>query len=272
MLPNRSHLPSADRVGMLTASILLTYALTHIIQSPRLTLTVTLPGFYFAFPLTLGTALTVLAAALAGTGMDWLARSHPALGKTSSIEHLLLPTLTTFVIGVPLGIMPAGAAWWIGFGLGGVLLAGAIAAEYISVDPAGPAYGLARAGLTALAYVMFLILATALRFAGARMVVLVPLLFLGAALISLRILYLDGTNRWDFPWALGVGIICAQVGAGLHYWPLAPVQFGLPVTGLLYALTMLSMNLNTENLPLRRAAAGPLAVLALAWAATIFLA
>ncbi|HAX68201.1 MAG TPA: hypothetical protein DCY14_01210, partial [Anaerolineae bacterium] len=71
MQEDRSYFPSADRLGVLTASILLTFALTRLIQSPRLTLTLSLPGFYFAFPLTLGTFMTILAAALTAAGMDW---------------------------------------------------------------------------------------------------------------------------------------------------------------------------------------------------------
>ena len=271
MQEKRSYLPSADRVGVLIASVLLTYALTRIIQSPRFTLTVTLPGFYFAYPLTLGTAMTVLAAALGATGMDWLTRSHPSLGKRSNIEHLLLPTLTTLLIGVPLGILPDGAVWWIGFASGAFLLVGVFLAEYITIDPAAPNYAPARAGLTALAFALFLILTTALRFSGIRMFLLVPVLFLTAGLISLRILHLDGTDRWDFPWAAGIGIVCAQIGAGLHYWPLTPIQFGLALIGPLYALTILSANLNTENIPLPRAAGGPIIIVTLAWVAAVFL-
>src|SRR5258706_832499 len=131
MQENRSYLPSADRVGVLIASILLTYALTRIVQSPHFTLTVTLPGFYFAYPLTLGTAMTVFAAALAATGMDWLTRDHPSLGKKPNIEHLLFPTLTTFVIGGPLGILPDGAVWGLGVTFCGLLLLGLFLADYI---------------------------------------------------------------------------------------------------------------------------------------------
>lgn len=271
MKADRSHLPPADRVGVLIASVLLTYALTRLIQSPRFTLTVILPGFYFAYPLTLGTAMTVLAAALAASGMDWLIRIHPSLGNKSDLEHLLLPTLTTFVLGGSLGILPDGPIWLIGLGLGGLLLLGVYLAEYITIDPTAPNYTLARAGLTALAFALFLILATSLRYAGARMFVLVPVLFLAAGLISLRILHLDGIDRWDFPWAAGIGIVCVQVGAGLHYWPLTPVQFGLAVTGPLYALTLLAASLNTDNIPLRRAVRGPSLIVGLAWIAAIFL-
>ena len=270
MQENRTYLPSANRMGMLIASVLLAFALTRLIQSPRFTLTITLPGFYFAYPLTLGTAITILAAALAATGMDWLTRDHPTLGKKPNIEHLMLPTLTTFVIGAPLALISNGTAWWIGFAFSAVLLSGVFLAEYITIDSSAPPYAFARAGLTALAYALFLILATSMRFSGARMFLLVPIIFIVAALISLRILHLDGADRWDFPWAIGISIVCAQIGAGLHYWSITPIQYGLALTGPLYALTMLSANL-TENIPLRRAAIGPAVIIGLSWVSVIFL-
>jgi hypothetical protein len=270
MEENHSYLPSANRLGMLIASILLTFALTRLVQSPRFTLTITLPGFYFAYPLTLGSVMTVLAAALTATGMDWLIRDHPAIGQKPRIEHLMLPTLTTFVIGAPLALLPNGTAWWVGFVFSAVLLTGVFLAEYITIDPSAPSYSFARAGLTALAYALFLILVTSLRFSGVRMFLLVPVIFIVAALISLRILHLDGTDRWDFPWSIGIAFVCTQIGAGLHYWPLTPIQFGLALTGPLYALTTLCTNL-TENIPLRRAALGPAIIVGLAWASVIFL-
>ncbi len=269
MQENRSTLPSADRIGVLIASVLLAFALTKLIQSPSFTVTLSLPGFYFALPLTLGTFMTILAAALAAAGMDWLTRSHPVLGGTN-IEHLMLPTITTFVIGASLSLLPNNLIWWTGFAFSAVLLLIVFLAEYITINPSAPSYALARAGLTALAYALFLILAASLRFSGARMVVLIPAAFLVAALISLRILHLDGTDRWDFPWAIGIGIICAQIGAGLHYWPLTPVQFGLALTGPLYGLTMLSVSL-AENIPLRRAVVGPAIIVGVAWAFVILL-
>ena len=270
MQESRSYLPSTNRIGILVASILLAFALTRLIQSPRFTLTVTLPGFYFAYPLTLGTAITILAATLTATGMDWLTRDHPALGKKPYLEHLMLPTLTTFVVGAPLAILSNGTAWWIGFAVSAILLTSVFLAEYITIDPSAPPYALARAGLTALAYALFLILSTSLRFSGARMFLMIPVIFIVAALISLRILHLDGTDRWDFPWAIGIGIICVQIGAGLHYWPITPIQFGLALTAPLYALTTLCMNL-TENIPVRRAALGPIAIVVISWVSVIFL-
>jgi len=270
MQENHFHLPSANRIGPLIASILLAFVLTRLIQSPQFTVSITLPGFYFALPLTFNAAMTLLAAGLSATGMEWLTRDHPALGKKTNLENLMFPTLTTFVIGVPLALLPNGAAWWIGFAVSAILLSSIFLAEYITIDASAPPYGLARAGLTALAYALFFIMATSLRFSGARMFLLTPILFIVAGVISLRILHLNGSDRWDFPWAIGIGVVCAQMGAGLHYWHLTPVQFGLALTGPLYALTLLSDSL-AENIPVRRAATGPIIIVVIAWASAFFL-
>lgn len=262
--------PSADRMGMLTASVLLAFALARLIETPRLILSLDLPGFYFAFPLTLGSVMTLFAAGLTTAGMDWLIRDHPAFAKKSTRENIMLPTLTTFVLGASLSVLFESPTWWVGFLFGAFLLGVVFTSEYITINPASPAYAFARASLTALAYALFLILITSLRYSDIRLFLLVPAIFIVAGLISLRILHLDGTDRWDFPWAIGIGIICAQIGAGLHYWALTPIQFGIALTGPLYALTVLSANL-TENIPLRRAVVAPIIILLVSWGSAIFL-
>jgi hypothetical protein len=150
MQENHSYLPSANRLGILIASILLTFALTRIVQSPRFTLTITLPGFYFAYPLTLGSGMTLLAAALTATGMDWLTREHPTLGPKPNFEHLMLPTLTTFVIGAPLALLQNGTVWWVGFAFSAILL-GVFLANTSPLTHLRRFMPL-RAGLTAVAY------------------------------------------------------------------------------------------------------------------------
>lgn len=269
MQEESSYVPPTDKVGILTASVLLTFTLTHILSTPEFTISIQLPGFYFAFPLSLGTLMTVLAAGLTAAGMDWLLRSHPSLQGKNSREHWLLPTLTSFVVGITLAILPNNAAWWITFGISAILLALVFIGEYVVVEPATPNYALARAGLTALSYALFLILITALRLTGVRLIFIIPALFVTSSLIALRILHLDGTDRWDYPWAAGIGLICTQFGTGLHYWPLTALQFGLILTGLLYSLSTFSANI-TEGLPMRRAMLEPGIILTFAWGAAVF--
>lgn len=263
------YLPDTNQVGVLTAAVLLAFALAHLIQTPEFTLELQLPGFYFAYPVSLNTLMVLLAAGLTATGMDWLLHSHPSLGEAPTIEFWVLPTLATFIIGIPLTILPPGNSWWLGFGVGGLLLVLVFLAEYIVVEPSAPQYALATAGLTALSYAVYLILTTALRFSGARLFLVAPALFIAASLVTLRTLHLRISQKWEFNWALGIGLVCTQVGAALHYWPLSPVQFGLALLGPLYALSTLTASL-LEGVPFRRAITEPLIALALAWGAAVF--
>lgn len=256
------YLPDANRVGVLTAAVLLTFALTRLIQTSGFTLELQLQGFYIAYPLSLGTVMVIMAAGLTATGMDWLLRSHPSLGETRTVEHWLLPTLATFVIGIPLTILPPGNIWWVGFGISGLLLVLIFLAEYIVVEPSAPNYAIASAGIAALSYAVYLILTVALRFSSVRLFLLAPAVFIAAGLVSLRTLHLRVSRKWELNWALGIALVCTQIGAGLHYWPVSPVQFGLALLGPLYALSTLTSNL-LEGVPLRRAMIEPLIALVL---------
>ncbi|MBK8618582.1 MAG: hypothetical protein IPN96_16035 [Anaerolineales bacterium] len=142
----------------------------------------------------------------------------------------MLPTLTTFVVGVPLTLLPDGTSWWVGFAFAAVVLVIVFLAEYITIDPSAPSYGFARAGLTALAYALFLILATFTFFWRAHVPADPgPLYGCGADQFT------HPSSGWHrplgFPWAIGISIVCAQIGAGLHYWPLTQYNLGWHLQG-----------------------------------------
>lgn len=265
----RSHVPDANRIGVLTSTVLLSLALTRIARAPEFNLEMQLPGFFLSLPLNLTTVMSILTAGLTATGMDWLLRGHPSLNGRPTLQWWILPTLTTFVVSVSLSFLPDGTAWWIGFAVSGFFLLLVFLAEYVVVDPAAPNYDISLAGLTAISYTLFFILAVALRYGDLRLFLTLPALFLSAGLASLRILHLR-LNRWEYAWSIGIAFICVQVAAGLHYWPLSSIQFGLMLVGPLYGLTNLAVNLN-EDLPTRRAALEPAVATALCWALAIIL-
>ena len=159
----QKYLPDSNRVGVLTSTVLLAFALTRIIQAPGFSLEFQLQGFLLILPLNITTAMSLLTAGLTATGMDWLLRGHPSLNGRRTLQWWLLPTLTTFVIGVPLSLLPDGTAWWIGFAVGGAFLMLVFIAEYVVVDPNAPYYPASMAGLTAISYTLFFILAVAMR-------------------------------------------------------------------------------------------------------------
>lgn len=264
------YLPDPNRVGVLAAAVLLTYALTRLANAPGLTLSIQLPGFYFSYPITLGTAMTLMAAGLTATGMDALLRSHPSWQGRTTLEHWLLPALTAFILGVLLDTLPPGNVWWAGFAIGGGLLIIVFLAEYVAVDPGAPMYAFASAGLTALSYTLFLLFVIALGIGEARLFLSLPAIFLAAGLVALRTLHLRSGGRWEFPWAIGIGLISAQLSAGLHYWPLSSLQLGLILLGPLYALSALAYSLG-QDVPLRNAIAEPAIILGGLWVAAIFL-
>ena len=269
MQQEERHLPDRNRVGMLTAAVLLAYALTRLINAPGYTLTLQLPGFYFAYPLTLSTAMTLMATGLTATGMNWLLHSHPSL-HGNPIEHWLLPTLTAFIIGVSLNVLQFGTLWWIGLAVSAGILVSIFIAEYISVDTGVPMYALASSVLIALSYALFLMLIIALRTVDTRLFLIVPAIFIATGLVTLRTLHLRLSSQWEFPWAIGIALACTEIAAGIHYWPISPLQFGLIVLGPLYALTTLASNLS-EDVPLRRAALEPGMLLAAAWIAAMII-
>jgi hypothetical protein len=264
------YLPDSDRVGMLTSTVLLAFALTRLIQAPEFNIEIQLPGFFLLIPLNLSSAMSILAAGLTATGMDWLLRGHPSLGGRPTYQWWLLPTLTTFIISVALSILPTGTAWWIGFAVAGTFLFLVFVAEYIVVDPGAPYYAISMAGLTAISYTLFFILAVALRYSNVRLYILIPALFLAALLASLRILHLRLSGRWEYAWSAGIAFVCIQIASGLHYWPVSPIQFGLMLIGSLYGLTNLAVNLG-EDQPARRAVLEPAIVIGLCWGLAIFI-
>ncbi len=254
--------PDPTRVSILTAVVLLAFALTRVISAPHYDFTIALFGFYLTLSLNLDTLIVLLAAGMTAAGMDWLLRTHPSLEKGETREHWLLPTMTVLVIGVTLYTLPPTAIWWLGFGLGAAILVAVFFAEYVAVDQADLRYPFATAILTVLAFVIFLILAIALKASNARLLLVGPGLFISGGLVALRTLHLRLNERWETAWALGIAVIMVQLGAALYYMPLTPVRYGLALIGPLYALTALAVSL-ADGHPFRQAIVEPVVMLAL---------
>jgi len=258
------HLPDPNRVSVLTAAVLLAFALTRVIEMPRYEIALPLGSLDLSFVFNMDMFIVLIAAGLTAVGMDWMLRTHPSLQAGETREHWLLPTLTVFVIGIVLYSLPQTAVWWLGFGLGAALLLVVFVAEYVAVDSTDARYPLATIMLTALAFVIFLALAVALKASAARLVLVAPALFFASGLTALRTLHLRLNERWEFAWAVGIAVIATQLGAAMHYLPLTPVHFGLVLLGPVYGLTVMAVQL-IETTPLRRAIVEPAIMLAIFW-------
>lgn len=254
------HTPDVNRLSVLAAAILLAYALGRFADLPTQSMEFQILGLYLPFELNTHTVVAFLVAGITASGADWLLRDHPHVGQKNTVEHWLLPALTAWVIGFPLFQLPLGLIWWAGFFLGGILLMLVLVAEYIAVDPNDIRHPAAAAGLIALSYALYLMLAVSMRFAGVRLVFILPTLTIASWLVSLRTLNLRLQGQWAFIQAGLIALICAQIAAALHYMPLSPVTFGLILLAPTYTLTSLVANL-AEDLPIRQAIVEPMVVM-----------
>jgi hypothetical protein len=255
---------------VLAATILLTYALGIFIELPVRQISLQILGFNLSVQISAQTLLALLVAGLTATGMQWLLQDHPSIGGKTTFQHWLLPALSAWVISLPLFQLPTGVAWWIGFSVGGGLLILVLVAEYIVVDPEDIRQPPAAAGLTAISFALYLVMATMLRFVGTRLFFLLAALTLAVSLVSLRTLYLRLHGYWAVIETGVIALVTAQLATALHYWPLSPVSFGLILLGPAYALTNLMGNL-AEGESLRQAILEPFVVLLLVWMTAIWI-
>ena len=264
-----SQLPDTDRLSILSAAILLAYALTRFIDFPTQEISYQFPWIFFEVQLNLNTVVAILVAGMTASGTDWLLHQHPRLAHHNTLEHILLPALTALVIGIPISQLETGLQWWAGLAAGGLLLMLVLVAEYITVDPNDLRQPAAAVGLTAVSFALFLILAIALRVTGFRLFLILPALTIAAFLVSLRALHLR-LKRWALFEAAIVGIICGQFAAAIHYLPNSPVSYGLTLLAPTYALTSFIANL-AEGETIHKAVVEPGIILIIVLATALWL-
>lgn len=269
-MPKANHSPAPDRLSILSAVILLAYATARFVDLPTRQVEVQFAGVFLTIEVNVRILVGLLVAGLTATGADWLLRAHPALEGKRTLEHWLLPALTAWVIGVPLYRLPLTWQWLVSFAIGGALIMLVLIAEYIAIDPEDTRYATATAGLTAVSFALFSMLAIALRSAGVRLILILPTLTLAGGLISLRTLHLRIPGRWAVWQSIVLGLVVAQFTASLHYWPLSPIAFGLALTAPIYALISLIGSLS-EGQSLRRALVEPVLALLILWGTAIWI-
>jgi intracellular septation protein A len=219
------HFPSRDRLSILTAVIVLAYALARFITTPTLSVQLSAFGLPLDLQLESSALLLVLVAALISTGSDSLIRSHPYFAvhpAKSSLIHWILPGTTALVLGAALNRLPEGSLWWLGLALSAFAIIAVLIAEYIVVDADDAAWDAAALGLTALAYALALILFTLLHASSAHPVLAAGVGGLVATGLTGRLFALKNLPRWRAAlYAALVGLICAEAIWGLSYWRVA---------------------------------------------------
>ncbi len=270
--------PRFDRISVLAATILLAYALMQYVDLPTRDLAIEAWGIGFDLVLNVNTVIILLVVGLTVSGVDWSLRGHPTLENRRTVQHWYLPGLATWVLGLTLSQLESGYLWWAVFAVGAVVLIMILVAEYTVVDAADSRYNVASLLLTALSFVLYLILVINLRARETRLLLILPALSISAGLVSLRTIYLQ-LYRQDILLpenittagyaSVVVAIVLGQVGAALHYWPISPIAYALGLVGPAYALTIFLNNL-TDSEKTSRSLLEPLIILAVMWGMAVW--
>jgi len=264
------NLPDSEKLSILTATILLAYALAHFLNIPERELAVQLPGLYLSIPFNSRTIITILVVGLTASGTNWLLEDHPAARSHRLYQHWALPSLTAWVIGFPINQLPFGAFWIASFFIGGAIFVLVLIAEYITIDLDDFRQPLAASGLTAVSFSIYLMFAIALHYSGFRLILMLPVVLVAGTLVSLRTLQLRLHGRWAFFESASIALVGCQIAAALHYWPLSPLSFGLALLGPTYSLTSFIASL-AEGDTVRQSLIEPFFILIILWGLAIWL-
>ena len=239
-MQTRTTLPDLERLSIVTATIMLAFALTQLVSFPVQNFSFLLFGILIDLIIDFTTVVIVFTVFLSATGMDWIIHSHPEKERYQNrwayIRHWIVPVLTSFVIGVALNAFAGGMVWWAVYALGSLLLFAVFIAEYNVLIAEDYRNALATVGLTSLSFVLYLLLTIAVFSADIRLYLRAPLLGVGALMVISRALFLR-LGKWYTLWAVVCSLIITQFVVGLHYLPLSPTRFGLLLVGSAYGLT-----------------------------------
>jgi len=267
---NTHNFPKTDRISVITASILVSYALLPFIQISSRQLAFTVFGILISLNFNIFNLISLITAALAAAGTDWMLHEHPNIGDHSTVPHLILPALTAGAIGIPLGFLTISPTWWVILGLGSVLVLLVLVGEYVSLDKQNQYFSIALMVLSAISFGLFLIIIIAVRAANLRLYLTAVILPVMYAFFSLRILQLRFGGIWPVKWTAVIVLAITQFTIGLYYWPLSPVRFGLLLLGPAYALIGIASSLE-ESPNLSDIYLEPLIMLGIIWLLAILI-
>jgi hypothetical protein len=233
------HFPNQDRLSVITAVIVLSYALARFIELPAQEFSTRLFGSSIGIELNGRLILLIMIAALISTGSETLIRSHPRAqaGYGRNALHWILPGWTALGLGLLLELAPTGPVWWLGLAFSAFFLVVVLVTEYTTVDPDDSAYRAVSLGLTALTYIVALALFGWARYTGTRAALSSTFTAALAGLLSLRLLMLNGgTFARSLVLAGVVGLVVGEAMWAMNYWRVTPLGAGLLLLVIFYIL------------------------------------
>lgn len=236
-----------ERLSIISALIILNYALMPFIYSPQIPINFSIFGFIIDIHIEYANLMVLSAAFFAAVGTYWLLYDHPTIQRNTIVLHLILPTVIAGVISIPLNVIELGTAWWIMFAVGSMLIIFTLIAEYYSVDPDVSLFALARIFLIPLSVGILLLITITTRSAGFRLYIQILVLGIVFATIYTRLIALIKTPPNRIMMTVTSTLIFVQSIIGCHYLPFSSISFGLVLTGFSTFLIIYPLTLDSEK-------------------------
>jgi hypothetical protein len=211
------------RLSVLVALIVLSFALLPLIEVPAAgSVGTSFLGTPLRLDFTASTLVVLLVTVLTCAGVYQLVGDHPRVrhGEVRrTLSFLILPAVTVIVAAQLLIHIADTSLWILGLIVTAAMLWLTILAEYAVVDPEGPLASRARLFLTALTYVLAVLLFALIWNTRARSLISATLTFLAAGSLAFDLLYATGAQLsrvWMF--SLAIGLVLAEGNWAINYW------------------------------------------------------
>jgi hypothetical protein len=211
------------RLSVLVALIALSFALLPLIEAPA---PASVGTSFLGTPLRLDFTATTLVLALVTiltcAGVAQLVGDHPRV-RRGEVPHtfsfLILPAITVIVAAQLLVNITDTPLWILGLIVTATVLWVTILAEYATVDPDGPLASRARLFLTALTYLLAVLLFGLIWNTRARSSISATLTLLVAGCLAFDLLYATGAQLGRaLMFALAIGLVLAEGNWAINYW------------------------------------------------------
>lgn len=238
-----------SRFSILLAFLALGFSLIYLIPaelSPE-----QFQVFVFKFRINFFSFIPLMLALLTAVGAVWVFVTHSRWDSESVsivkfFPHITLPFIASLILGIVLSQSARSLIWWVVLLLGYLILFLLLRAEFVLIgqdDTGQIQYNLI---VISFSYGMFLIFTTALKNSNMRMFLQMILIFASAFFVTFRTLSIWQRRENKMQETVIISLLLTELAVALHYLFIAPLQYGLILTGGLYSLTSW-VNLYQEN-------------------------
>lgn len=211
------------RLSVLVALIILSFALLPLIEAPT---TGSVGTSFLGTPLrldfTASTIVLLLVTVLTCAGVAQLVRDHPRVRRgevTRTYSFLILPAITIIVASQLLVNITDTPLWILSLIVIAAVLWLTFLAEYAVVDPEGPLASRARLFLTALTYLLAVLLFGLIWNTRARSSISATLTLLVVSSLAFDLLYATGAKfSRVLIFSLSIGLVLAEGNWAINYW------------------------------------------------------